>query len=60
MNLLAEIYSQEQMIPKTFGTFGPTEKPELDLNEIGQMDDLEEGMSSLENPYILWIIAKFG
>ncbi|KAL0312286.1 UNVERIFIED_CONTAM: TATA-binding protein-associated factor BTAF1 [Sesamum radiatum] len=57
MNLLAEIYSQEQMIPKTFGTFGPTEKPELDLNEIGQTDDLEEGMSSLENPYMLSTLA---
>ncbi|KAL0324060.1 UNVERIFIED_CONTAM: TATA-binding protein-associated factor BTAF1 [Sesamum calycinum] len=57
MNLLAEIYSQEQMIPKTFGSFGPTEKPELDLNEIGQTDDLEEGMSSLENPYMLSTLA---
>ncbi|KAK4435640.1 TATA-binding protein-associated factor BTAF1 [Sesamum alatum] len=57
MNLLAEIYSQEQMIPKTFGTFGPSEKPELDLNEIGQMDDLDEGMSSLENPYMLSTLA---
>ncbi|KAK4389078.1 TATA-binding protein-associated factor BTAF1, partial [Sesamum angolense] len=35
--------------------FGPTEKPELDLNEIGQTDDLEEGMSSL--PYMLSTLA---
>ncbi|CAA3010787.1 TATA-binding -associated factor BTAF1 isoform X1 [Olea europaea subsp. europaea] len=55
MNLLAEIYSQEEMIPKTFGTLG--EKLELDLNEIGQMDDLGEGMSSLENPYMLSTLA---
>ncbi|KAL2517391.1 TATA-binding protein-associated factor BTAF1 [Abeliophyllum distichum] len=55
MNLLAEIYSQEEMIPKTFGTLG--EKMELDLNEIGQMDDLGEGMSSLENPYMLSNLA---
>ncbi|XP_051151489.1 TATA-binding protein-associated factor BTAF1 isoform X2 [Andrographis paniculata] len=57
MNLLAEIYSQEQMIPKTFGTLGSTEKPELDLNEIGVTDDLEEGLGSLENPYMLSTLA---
>ncbi|KAI3468468.1 hypothetical protein Pfo_025131 [Paulownia fortunei] len=57
MNLLAEIYSQEQMIPKTFGTLGSKEKLELDLNEIGHTDDLEQGMSSLENPYVLSTLA---
>lgn len=56
MNLLAEIYSQEEMIPKTFGTSGSIEKLELDLNEVGHMDDLE-GMSSLENPYMLSTLA---
>lgn len=57
MNLLAEIYSQEEMIPKTFGTLVSKEKLELDLNEIGHTDDLEEGMSSLENPYMLSTLA---
>ncbi|XP_042034375.1 TATA-binding protein-associated factor BTAF1-like isoform X1 [Salvia splendens] len=57
MNLLAEIYSQEEMIPKTFGTLGSKEKPELDLNEIDPTDDLEEGMGSLENPYMLSTLA---
>lgn len=57
MNLLAEIYSQEEMIPKTFGTLGSKEKPELDLNEIDLTDDFEEGMSSLENPYMLSTLA---
>lgn len=57
MNLLAEIYSQEEMIPKTFGTSVSKEKMELDLNEIGLMDDLEEGASSLENPYMLSTLA---
>ncbi|KAL8521551.1 hypothetical protein ACS0TY_011900 [Phlomoides rotata] len=57
MNLLAEIYSQEEMIPKTFGTLVSKEKTELDLNEIGLMDDLEEGTSSLENPYMLSTLA---
>lgn len=57
MNLLAEIYSQEEMIPKTFGTLGSKEKPELDLNEIDLTDDFEEGISSLENPYMLSTLA---
>ncbi|EYU37472.1 hypothetical protein ABFS82_01G048900 [Erythranthe guttata] len=57
MNLLAEIYSQDQMIPKTFDTLGSKETLELDLNEVGQADDLEEGMSSLENPYMLSTLA---
>ncbi|PIN15321.1 SNF2 family DNA-dependent ATPase domain-containing protein [Handroanthus impetiginosus] len=57
MNLLAEIYSQEQMIPKTFGNLGFKEKLEFDLNEIGEWEDLEEGMSSLENPYMLSTLA---
>ncbi|KAH6804482.1 Ubiquitin carboxyl-terminal hydrolase family protein [Perilla frutescens var. frutescens] len=54
-NLLAAIYSPEGMIPKTFGTFGSKEK--LDLNEIDPTDDFEEGMSSLENPYMLSTLA---
>lgn len=57
MNLLAEIYSQEEMIPKTFGTLESKVKPELDLNEIDLTDDSEEGMGSLENPYMLSTLA---
>lgn len=57
MNLLAEIYSHDQMIPKTFDTMGSKETLELDLNEIGHTDDLEEGTSSLENPYMLSTLA---
>lgn len=57
MNLLAEIYSQEEMIPKTFGTLESKVKPELDLNEIDLTDDSEEGMDSLENPYMLSTLA---
>ncbi|KAK6782737.1 hypothetical protein RDI58_020533 [Solanum bulbocastanum] len=52
MNLLAEIYSQEQMIPKTFG-----EKKKFDLNEIDRQDDLGEGTWSSENPYMLSTLA---
>ncbi|GER39803.1 TATA-binding protein-associated factor BTAF1 [Striga asiatica] len=56
MNLLAEIYSQEQMIPKTFGTLDSKEN--VDLNhEYSHMDGLGEGMSSLENPYMLSTLA---
>ncbi|KAL6533717.1 btaf1 RNA polymerase II, B-TFIID transcription factor-associated, 170kDa [Orobanche hederae] len=58
MNLLAEIYSQEQMVPKTFGTLDSKERMDhLDLNEYSQADDLGEGMSSLENPYMLSTLA---
>ncbi|EPS70758.1 hypothetical protein M569_04001, partial [Genlisea aurea] len=57
MNLLAEIYSQEQMIPKTFGSLGSTEKLELDLNEIGHIYDFDDRMASLENPYMLSTLA---
>ncbi|XP_073120900.1 TATA-binding protein-associated factor BTAF1 [Henckelia pumila] len=57
MNLLAEIYSQEQMIPKTFSMSGSREKLELDLNESSHMDDHDEGTSSLENPYMLSTLA---
>ncbi|PHU29018.1 TATA-binding protein-associated factor BTAF1 [Capsicum chinense] len=52
MNLLAEIYSQEQMIPKTFG-----EKKKFDLNEIDRQDDLGGGTWSSENPYMLSTLA---
>lgn len=52
MNLLAEIYSQEQMIPKTFG-----EKKKFDLNEIDRQDYLGEGTWSSENPYMLSTLA---
>ncbi|XP_075109264.1 TATA-binding protein-associated factor BTAF1 isoform X1 [Nicotiana tabacum] len=52
MNLLAEIYSQEQMIPKTFG-----EKKKFDLNEIDRQDDPGEGTWSSENPYMLSTLA---
>ncbi|XP_075506033.1 TATA-binding protein-associated factor BTAF1-like isoform X1 [Primulina tabacum] len=57
MNLLAEIYSQEQMIPKTFSMLGSKEKLELDLNESSHMADHDEGTSSLENPYMLSMLA---
>ncbi|CAN4128279.1 unnamed protein product [Withania somnifera] len=52
MNLLAEIYSQEQMIPKTFG-----EQKKFDLNETDRQDALGEGTWSSENPYMLATLA---
>ncbi|CAA0831909.1 TATA-binding protein-associated factor BTAF1 [Striga hermonthica] len=56
MNLLAEIYSQEQMIPKTLGTLDSKESVVLN-HGYSQSDDLGEGMSSLENPYMLSTLA---
>ncbi|CAN4076462.1 unnamed protein product [Withania somnifera] len=52
MNLLAEIYSQEQMIPKTFG-----EQKKFDLNEIDRQDDFGEWAWSSENPSMLSTLA---
>lgn len=57
MNLLAEIYSQEEMIPKMFGASASKEKQELDLNEVVCIDDLGEGINIQENPYMLSTLA---
>ncbi|KAF8402447.1 hypothetical protein HHK36_013403 [Tetracentron sinense] len=57
MNLLAEIYSQEDMIPKMFGALTLKEKHELDLNEIIQLDDHGGELKYEENPYILSTLA---
>lgn len=53
MNLLAEIYSQEDMIPKMISK----EKQELDLNEVLNVDDAGEGRDLQENPYMLSTLA---
>ncbi|KAF2288111.1 hypothetical protein GH714_004452 [Hevea brasiliensis] len=53
MNLLAEIYSQEDMIPKRISK----EKQELDLNEVMNIDDAGEGRDLQENPYMLSTLA---
>lgn len=51
MNLLAEIYSQEEMIPKS------TEKQNFDLNEVVHVDDSGEGKDLQESPYMLSMLA---
>ncbi|XP_030934316.1 TATA-binding protein-associated factor BTAF1 isoform X2 [Quercus lobata] len=56
MNLLAEIYSQEEMIPKMFGALTLKENEEFDLNEVGCGDDAG-GIISRENPYMLSTLA---
>lgn len=53
MNLLAEIYSQEEMIPKKTSK----DKQELDLNEVVHVDDVGEGRDLQENPYMLSTLA---
>lgn len=57
MNLLAEIYSQPEMIPKMLGALTSVEKQVLDLNEVLQGDDIRAGMKYDENPYILSTLA---
>ncbi|XAR57644.1 Nucleoplasmin ATPase [Bertholletia excelsa] len=57
MNLLAEIYSQEEMLPKMSGILAAKEKQELDLNQMVGIEDPVEGIGSQENPYILSMLA---
>ncbi|XP_052171300.1 TATA-binding protein-associated factor BTAF1 [Diospyros lotus] len=57
MNLLAEIYSQEEMIPKMSVTPESKEKQQFDLNEMVGLDDSGEGMAVQENPYMLSSLA---
>ncbi|KAM1752913.1 hypothetical protein EV2_005624 [Malus domestica] len=54
MNLLAEIYSQEDMIPWIFEDL--TSK-EFDLNEFSSIDDTGEGLISHDNPFMLSTLA---
>ncbi|XP_050138819.1 TATA-binding protein-associated factor BTAF1-like isoform X2 [Malus sylvestris] len=54
MNLLAEIYSQEDMIPKIFEALT---SQEIDLNELGSIDDTGEGLISQDNPFMLSTLA---
>ncbi|KAF8783592.1 hypothetical protein HU200_000532 [Digitaria exilis] len=51
MNLLAEIYSQPEMVPKMLGTAASGERGELDLNTLTQTAGQEDSLASCENPY---------
>lgn len=57
MNLLAEIYSQEDMVPKMFGSSTSDEKQNFDLNEALLTDDAGEGKDLQESPYMLSMLA---
>ncbi|KAL5706990.1 btaf1 RNA polymerase II [Ranunculus cassubicifolius] len=57
MNLLAEIYSREEMIPKMLGSLAVKEKQELDLNEVILGEELGDEIKSEENPYMLSALA---
>lgn len=52
MNLLAEIYSQPEMVPKMLGTAALSER-EFDLNKATQMAEQEDKLAYSENPYVL-------
>lgn len=54
MNLLAEMYSQEEMIPKMLET--SKDSQEFDLNELGRIDDTGV-VNSQENPFMLSTLA---
>ncbi|XP_062180641.1 TATA-binding protein-associated factor BTAF1-like [Phragmites australis] len=51
MNLLAEIYSQTEMVPKMLGTAALGERGESDLNKVTQIAEQEDRLTSSENPY---------
>lgn len=58
MNLLAEIYSREEMIPRMLESLAIKEKQELDLNELVPGESgLIDGIKSEENPYMLSTLA---
>ncbi|GAV57483.1 SNF2_N domain-containing protein/Helicase_C domain-containing protein/DUF3535 domain-containing protein [Cephalotus follicularis] len=57
MNLLAEIYSQEDMLPKMSGPLTAQKKHEFDLNEVVPVDNVGEGRDLQENPYMLSTLA---
>ncbi|XP_047337513.1 TATA-binding protein-associated factor BTAF1 [Impatiens glandulifera] len=56
MNLLAEIYSQDEMIPSSSKTEALEGKNGLDLNEMVHPEDIE-GIDSQENPFMLSMLA---
>ncbi|CAL4887597.1 unnamed protein product [Urochloa decumbens] len=51
MNLLAEIYSQPEMVPKMLGTAASGEGGEFDLNKATQAAEQGDRLTSSENPY---------
>ncbi|XP_023528568.1 TATA-binding protein-associated factor BTAF1 [Cucurbita pepo subsp. pepo] len=57
MNLLAEIYSQKEMIPKMFEALTLRETQEFDLNGAIHVHDPPEGIRSQENPYAFASLA---
>ena len=52
MNLLAEIYSQPEMVPKMLGMAALGER-EFDLNKATQTAEQEDMLAYSENPYVL-------
>lgn len=54
MNLLAELYSQSDMM---LGVTGSPGKKEFDLNEISLVDEHSDVMKHEDNPYVLSTLA---
>ncbi|KAK8964573.1 putative chromatin-remodeling complex ATPase chain [Platanthera guangdongensis] len=53
MNLLSEIYSQPEIVPRMLDTLKLVEKEELDLNKQSQLDEHVDGIKCGDNPYVL-------
>eukprot|EP01018_Ginkgo_biloba_P007683 Gb_19667 [translate_table: standard] len=57
MHLLAELYSQPEVVPRTLGAILPGQRQMFDLNEAVQVDDQGDGTKADENPYVLSSLA---
>lgn len=57
MNLLAEIYSQEKILPTTQRTDNSCENEGFDLNKTGHVDDQQGGLNSFQTHHMLSTLA---
>ncbi|KAH9321118.1 hypothetical protein KI387_015757, partial [Taxus chinensis] len=57
MHLLAELYSQPEVVPKTLEALLPVQKQMFDLNEAVEVDDHEDIGTADDNPYLLSSLA---
>lgn len=57
MHLLAELYSQSEVVPKALGAVVPVQRQMIDLNEAIQLDDHGDGVKADDNPYLLSSLA---
>ncbi|XP_057836707.2 TATA-binding protein-associated factor BTAF1 isoform X2 [Cryptomeria japonica] len=57
MHLLAELYSQPEVVPKTLEALLPVQRQIFDLNEAVGVDDHADSTMADDNPYLLSSLA---